>query len=113
MPTYNQFDVVVVPFPFTDRMASKRRPALVVSDGTVFDRRVGHSLLAMITTASHSRWPLDIPIQDLVAAGLKAPSIVRMKLFTLDCALILKQIGRLGVGDREVVKKNLGLLFNL
>lgn len=54
MRTYNQFDVVVVPFPFTDRTASKRRPALVVSDGAVFDRKVGYSLLVMITTAAHS-----------------------------------------------------------
>ncbi len=29
--TYDTFDVVVVPFPFTDRSAAKRRPALVVS----------------------------------------------------------------------------------
>ena len=29
--TYRQFDVVVVPFPFTDVEASKRRPALILS----------------------------------------------------------------------------------
>jgi hypothetical protein len=27
--TYKQLDVVIVPFPFTDRLATKRRPALV------------------------------------------------------------------------------------
>jgi len=27
--TYNAFDVVVVPFPFTDRMAVKKLPAIL------------------------------------------------------------------------------------
>jgi hypothetical protein len=39
--TYKQFDVVIVPFPFTDRQAAKRRPALVVSDENEFN----HSLV--------------------------------------------------------------------
>lgn len=33
---YHQFDVVVVPFSFTDREATKRRPALVLSDSANF-----------------------------------------------------------------------------
>ena len=28
---YNRFDVVVVPFPFTDSSITKRRPALIIS----------------------------------------------------------------------------------
>lgn len=30
--TFDQFTVVRVPFPFTDRIATKNRPALVLSD---------------------------------------------------------------------------------
>jgi mRNA interferase MazF len=32
--TYKQYDVVVVPFPFTDRTATKKRPALIISHAT-------------------------------------------------------------------------------
>ncbi|WP_319422132.1 type II toxin-antitoxin system PemK/MazF family toxin [Pleurocapsa sp. FMAR1] len=111
--TYKQYYVVVVPFPFTDGTATKKRPALVISDATAFNKSIKKSVMAMITTASHSPWALDVPISDLKSAGLKAKSIVRMKLFTLDDALVIKKIGKLATGDRDRVQKSLQQLFNL
>ena len=49
MPTFEQFDVVVVPFPYTDTATSKRRPALVLSDASSFNNKIGQSVMAMIT----------------------------------------------------------------
>lgn len=109
--TYKAFDVVVVPFPFTDRAASKRRPALVLSDHDAFGAKVGQSVLAMITSAAHSDWALDTEISDLKAAGLPAPSIVRMKLFTLDHQLILRKAGSLDPKDRTAVAHSVRRLF--
>lgn len=99
MPAYEPGDVVVVPFPFTDRLASKRRPALVCSSAP-YNGATRHVVLAMITTARHSKWPGDVSIGDLDAAGLPAPSIVRWKLFTLDSSLILRRAGALAADDR-------------
>ena len=110
--TYKQFEVVVVPFPFTDSSATKKRPALVISDATKFNKSTKKSVMAMITTASHAPWVLDEPITDLKSAGLKAKSIVRMKLFTLDDALVIKKIGKLATSDRHSVQKSLQQLFN-
>jgi mRNA interferase MazF len=111
MPTYKRFDVVVVPFPFTDRTAAKKRPALVLSC-ELFNSGIGQSVMAMITTASHSAWPFDVGITKLADAGLKAPSIIRMKLFTIDHLLIQKQIGRLSLQDQSSVESSLqSLLF--
>lgn len=108
--TYNQFDVVVVPFPFTDASATKRRPALVLSD-IVLNMPLHRSVMAMITTASHSPWILDVAIADLASAGLKAASVVRMKLFTLDDSIVVKQIGVLAQTDKLAVQKTLQQLF--
>lgn len=94
------FDVVVVPFPFTDRTASKRRPALVLSSAS-FNKGTGHSVMAMITSAEQSSWPGDVPITDLDAAGLPSDCLVRLKLFTLDHRLILKKAGQLARKDRD------------
>lgn len=97
------FDVVVVPFPFTDRATSKRRPVLVLSDRALFNARIGHAVLAMITSATHSDWPLDVRVTDLKAAGLPSTSVVRMKLFTLDQQLIVRKAGSLAPKDRQAV----------
>jgi mRNA interferase MazF len=109
--TYKQFDVVVVPFPFTDKSSSKRRPALVLSGEDVFNGPSGHSVLAMITSAKNSAWPLDTSISNLDSAGLSSSSIVRMKLFTLDHQLIVRKAGVLSELDRTVVQEKLARMF--
>jgi mRNA interferase MazF len=103
--TYESFDVIVVPFPFTDRDTSKRRPALVLSKSSFHE--VDHSVCSMITTKNHSPWPGDTEITDLDAAGLDHPSLIRLKLFTLDHRLIVKMIGALAKHDQNSVKESL------
>jgi mRNA interferase MazF len=109
---YNQFDVVVVPFPFTDSGTTKRRPALVLSDAGTFNTQMRKGVMAMITTATHQPWALDVSIADLSLAGLNAESIVRMKLFTLDYSLIVRRIGHLGEADADEVMASMQKLFN-
>jgi mRNA interferase MazF len=108
---YKSFEVVVVPFPFTDRKEGKRRPALVLSDHIQFNMPSGHTVLAMITSQKNPDWPLDTTITDNRRAGLKAPSKVRMKLFTLDNRLIVKKIGTLISKDKKAVIKALRSLL--
>lgn len=97
----NEWDVVIVPFPFTDHQGAKRRPALVLSK-RIFNE-AGHSLLLMITTKAHEPWPGDTEIENQADAGLHHPCIVRLKGFTLDNRLILKKVGVLSRSDRQQV----------
>jgi len=110
---YDRFEVVTVPFPFTDKAQVKRRPALVVSSHAAFGRKTGHSVMAMITSAQNPSWPLDVPISDLVAAGLPAPSVVRMKLFTLDHRFIIAKRGKLSEKDRKAISRALKSALDL
>ena len=100
MPTYEPWSVVVVPFPFTDRRRSTRRPAVVLSPET-FQTSHGCTVLAMVTDARNPRWPSDVVLRDGTAAGLTFPSLFRSKLFTLDHSLVLRRIGRLSTTDRS------------
>lgn len=111
--TYKIFDVVVVPFPFTDQQSEKRRPALVLSDFDSFNNIIENCVLAMITSAKNPDWPLDTRIGSIKKAGLPAPSKVRMKLFTIDSRLIIKKIGGLSAKDQKALKDNLKKLMCL
>jgi mRNA interferase MazF len=107
---YKQWDIVSVPFPFTDKQEAKRRPALVLSK-TSFNRN-GHTVLTMITTRGHRPWPGDSEIEEFSAAGLNLPCQVRLKVFTLDNRLLLKKIGHLSINDSKKVKKHLHHFFS-
>ena len=107
---FEPFDVLVVPFPFTDTAAVKRRPALVLS-AAPFQARSGHLVCAMITSRENRGWPLDVELTDLRAAGLHHASVVRMKLFTLYERFVVRQAGRLGETDDAAVRRSLRLLL--
>jgi len=112
MVIYEPFDVVVVPFPFTNSSKAKRRPALLLSQTTDFGNIIEHSVLAMITSQKNEPWPLDVVIKNKKPSGLAAPSVVRMKLFTLDNRFILRKIGRLSKADQARVKQSLLKIFD-
>lgn len=107
---YKPFEIVVVPFPFTDSSTTKRRPAVVLSSET-FNKKVSHSILAMVTSSRNTPWPHDISIKNLSQAGLPKPSIIRMKLFTIDHRLIIKSTGSLSKSDQETLKKSFDKVF--
>jgi mRNA interferase MazF len=91
---YRAWDVVIVPFPYADRLAEKRRPALVVSSRQL--ERYGLLWVAMITSAANAPWECDVPVRNLERAGLPAPSVVRpAKLATIEPARVVRRAGSL------------------
>lgn len=107
---YEPFDVVVVPYPFTDRHAPRRRPALVVSS-PAFSERHGGEILAIITTVKDQEWSSDVSVRDWRGAGLPSPCKVRARFFTLDRDMILRRIGSLSAADRRAVGSLLARAF--
>lgn len=95
MPSFEQGDVVKVPFPYTDRSTRQRRPALVISKhGAGPDADL--IWVVMITSADNRSWDDDVTLGARYGdAGLPAPSVVRpAKIATIDAALA-EPIGRL------------------
>ena len=101
--TYEPYSLVIVPFPFTDKVQTKKRPALVLSS---IDHQsdTDHITLMMITSAKHSSWKNDYQIEDIEISGLSSPSIIRQKIFTIDSRLIIEKLGKLS--EKEITKVN-------
>ena len=112
MPLYDVWDLVKVPFPYTNRPVQQRRPALVVAVPNVPGTP---SLLwvLMVTSAGNRGWPSDVVVSDLIEAGLPAPSVVwPAKIATIDAG-DAERIGCLPHADRLQVTEALHGSFRL
>lgn len=101
MPAFEPWDIVKVPFPYTDRPVRQRRPAPVIAAGEL---AAAHGLLwlAMVTSAANRGWPGDVLVSDLAGAGLPIASIVRpAKTATVEAHA--ERLGRLPGADRAQV----------
>lgn len=106
MADFDPWDVVKVPFPYTDRPGRQRRPALVVAADPLL-RDHGLLWVVMITSAENRGWPGDVEVTDLALAGLPAPSLVRCaKIATIE-AKEAERLGTLPMADRLAVEKRL------
>lgn len=98
MTPYNQSDVVLVPFPFTNLQTTKRRPAVIIS-ANWFNHTHSDCVVVAITSkipSQLSRDELQLSDSDLKAAGLPKKSIVKTgKIVTIEQRLIVKTIGKL------------------
>jgi mRNA interferase MazF len=85
-------DVVVVPFPYSDQLPAKRRPALVISNEGLDDSRL--VWIAMITSAEQRPARFDVKIDDIGRAGLSTDSIVRpSKIACIERGRIFRRAG--------------------
>ena len=84
--------VVVLPFPFSDLSATKRRPVLVVADLPGDDMIV----CAISSQARTDPYAVPITVGDFVIGGLRHNSNVRTNiLFTANSNIALYQTGTL------------------
>jgi mRNA interferase MazF len=96
---FAQGDVVVLPFPYSDRLAEKRRPAVVISKPAL-ERTHGLIWVAMVTSDRGANKANDVPVSDLKRAGLPAPSLVRaVKIATIEPGRVVRRAGAISRAD--------------
>src|SRR5437763_15656563 len=84
-------DLLLVPFPFTDLSASKRRPVLAL---TAPDR-FGDFIALPVTSRPQIEHAVPITAADLVTGALPAASWIRTnRIVTLNVSLVVKTLGR-------------------
>ena len=95
---YKKWEIVLVPFPFTDLTTTKKRPALIISPNEYNDKF--DVVIAFITSKLDLEHRVgDYKIQEWKKSSLPKPSTLRMKFATIDKSIIIKRFGRLSEND--------------
>lgn len=90
-------DILLVPFPFTDLSASKRRPVLALTAPDTY----GDFIAMPVTSRPQAEHGLPIATTDLISGSLPAASWIRTnRVITLNTSLVVKTVAR--VSDRLV-----------
>jgi len=106
------FDLVLLPFPFTDLSATKRRPCLILA---LFQPQglPEHYGVAMVTShLDGAAFPGDTLFSKWREAGLPKPSMARLaKVVTVERSLIRKKLGALHASDRSAIRRQFRRVF--
>src|SRR5713101_1434479 len=108
---YNFGDVVLVPFPFTDQTATKKRPAVVVSsDGY---NKARPDVILMAVTGHLSDYPRigEVVVSDWKGAGLLKTSTIKPILTTIEKSLIIRTLGELSHQDHIALRDALRVIL--
>jgi len=110
MATFIKGDIVVIPFPFSDLSASKRRPALVLANLQGDD-----IILCQITSKNiKDSYAKTLENSDLLSGSLSISSNIRPnRLFTADKKLILYAVGRISNSKYQEVTQAITELIAL
>lgn len=90
---YSQGDIVLVPFPFTDNVNSKKRPAIIISNSSV-NKTSDVTLLMMTTTPIEEEFRVEFLDSHLTKPieTFKSMYAHCKKIAVLEKSLILKKI---------------------
>jgi mRNA interferase MazF len=85
-------DIVLVPFPFTDQSATKRRPAVVISR-LGYNRQHPDTILMPVTSQIRGdERPGDIVVTQWKLANLLKPSAIKPVIATIETTLVIRRL---------------------
>ncbi len=102
-------DVVVLPFPFSDLTANKKRPALVVANLS------GDDIIVCLITSQNAKddYAISLSNNDFASGNIKQDSNIRPnRLFTADSNIVLYRIGTLEKQKSEEVNEKIVEIFS-
>ncbi len=111
MTGYEFGDTILVPFPFSDLTAVKKRPAVVVNSRNYQSQRPDLLILAITSQASASPTALESAIVGWREAGLLKPSVLKPVVATIEKSLVLRRLGRLAESDSRALRELLSAMF--
>lgn len=113
MTTYERGDIVLVPFPFSNQTATKKRPAVVISSSLYNEKTNDIVIIAVTSKVEINTAVGECLIVEWQSAGLLKPSAVKPAISTIEQVLVLKKLGSLSANDISSVDLMLTALLSL
>ena len=109
---YEQGDVVLVRFVYTDETGAKRRPAVILSTDDYHQGRQ-EAIIAAITSNVQRLLVGDHLIEGWQEAGLLFPSVVTGIIRTIRQATIERQLGKMPADDMQAIQNKMRYILGL
>jgi len=107
---YFKSDVILLPYPFTDLINRKVRPAVVVGSNNT---RYGDIFVVPLTSKVNNIDAAEFLLKNWKEAGLNVPTAVKRGCILIDADLVIKKIGRLSNNDLTSLNESLKTWFEL
>ncbi len=104
---YQFGEVVLVPFPFTNQVESKKRPAVIISSAAYHSSRPDLLIMAITSQAHTAQDFASCSLVDWQSAGLLKPSFAKPVLTTIEQALVIRNMGNLSQRDQLSLRQML------
>ncbi len=91
---HNQGDILLIPIPFSDLKAHKKRPVLVLSNSDYNSYNQDILVAAITSNLEQKEYTITLTSGDLDEGDLKYESVIRAdKIYCLSQAIVLKKFG--------------------
>jgi mRNA interferase MazF len=105
-------DVVLVPFPFTNQSATKKRPAVVVSNRGYNVSRPDVVLMPITSQMRPSPALGEVWLHAWQAVALLRPSAVKPLFATLEQNMVIRVLGKLTPPDEAALRTMIGKILS-
>ena len=93
--TYEQGEIVLIPYPFSDLSNIKQRPVLILSNNSYNSKTEDIIVCGITSNIKESEYSVLLNNKDLIEGNLPIKSRIKAdKLFTLKNSLVKKKIGQ-------------------
>ncbi|MBW7474800.1 type II toxin-antitoxin system PemK/MazF family toxin [Paenibacillus oenotherae] len=109
---YEQGDILLIPFPFSDLSSTKQRPVLVLSNSAYNGSQQDILVAGITSNLSDRTYLIHLTTNDLEQGQLKVDSGIRAdKIYTLSKQIVVKKFGRVNQTIVSQVKEKINELL--
>lgn len=110
----SQRDIILIPFPYSDLSQTKRRPAIILSNGEYNSNNLDIICCAITSNPRSYENSVEIKSKDFESGDLDYDSRVKPnKIFTLNQNMVVKKLAKLNIKKSKEIVKNVDIIIKI